>query len=118
MECYNPAVHREVIISSKKYLLNDKYYLKNFTDWDEAIRDWLASRENILLNSEHLQVIHFLRRTFEQSKRHPVIRIITAHLANQLGREKGTVKYFHVLFPGGIHQAYLIAGIPMQDSCC
>jgi len=47
-----------------------------------------------------------------------VIRKITEELAKQFGQEKGTIKYFHALFLGGIHQAFLIAGLPMQDSCC
>ncbi len=116
--CYNPEKQREITVSTRNYLLNDKYYLINFDDWDEVIRDWLADREEIRLTAEHLRVVSFLRQTFGQTKKHPVLRIITAELARKFGKEKGTVKYFHMLFPGGIHQAYLIAGIPMQDSCC
>jgi sulfur relay (sulfurtransferase) DsrC/TusE family protein len=44
--------------------------------------------------------------------------MVTTELNNQLGAEKGSVRYFHTLFPGGIHQAFLIAGLPMMDSCC
>lgn len=118
MQCFNPEVQREITISSQKYVVNDKYYLVEFSDWDEAILDWLADRENVILTPEHMHVIGYLREMFETSKRHPVIRMITAELGRQFGTEKGTVKYFHSLFPGGIHQSFLIAGIPMQDSCC
>lgn len=118
MECFNPEISREIEISSKKYLLNDRYYLLDFHCWDEEVRKWLANKEGIALSSEHLHAINHLRDNFEQTKRHPVIRVVTSELARKFGSKKGTTKYFHTLFPKGIHQAYLIAGIPMQDSCC
>lgn len=118
MECFKPGVQREIVILSKKYVVNDKYYLVEFTDWDEAIRDWLADHENVTLTAEHLHALQYLRETFEKSKTHPVIRMVTTDLGKRYGTEKGTVKFFYSLFPRGIHQAFLIAGIPMQDSCC
>jgi len=118
MECFNPEISREIKISSNRYLVNDKYYLINFSSWDEELRDWLAQQEGLSLENEHLHVINHLRAMFQQYKRHPVIRTVTSELSSRFGAEKGTVKYFHSLFPKGIHQAFLIAGIPMQDSCC
>ena len=90
----------------------------DFFSWDEDLRDWLADKEGILLNNEHLHTIKHLREMFQLYNRHPVIRTATSELANRFGVETGTVKYFNTLFPKGIHQAFLIAGIPMQDSCC
>ena len=118
LQCFNPEVKREISISSKKYLVNDRYYLIDFSAWDEEIRDWLADKEAIAIGPEHLHVINHLRHLYSQNKRHPAIRAVTSELSKKFGTMKGTTKYFHTLFPMGIHQAYLIAGIPMQDSCC
>ena len=118
MDCFDPKISREIEVSSKKYIVNDKYYLVDFSSWDEDLRDWLAEREGISLNHQHLHIINHLRQMFELDKRHPVIRTATSELTHRFGAETGTVKYFHRLFPKGIHQAYLIAGLPMQDSCC
>ncbi len=118
MDCFDPAVSEVLQLGAKKYLLNQRNYLKNFAEWDEPVRDWLALREGIVLTAEHLHTIGFLRDYFASNKAHPVIRNITEELGKQFGQEKGTIKYFHALFPGGIHQAFLIAGLPMQDSCC
>ena len=118
MKCFNPEITREVILGSVTYIVNDKYYLKNFSAWDTSIRDWQAEREKVVLESEHIEAINFIRQAFDKNNQHPVVRMIAAELANQFGIEKGTVKYFHKLFPGGIHQAFLIAGLPMQNSCC
>lgn len=117
MDCFDPAVSEVLNLGTKKYLLNQRKYLKNFAEWDEPVRDWLASQEGIVLTEEHLHAIGFLRDYFSSNKERPVIRKITEELAKQFGQEKGTIKYFHALFPGGIHQAFLIAGLPMQDSC-
>ena len=107
-----------ISIGSKEYVLNDKFYLKNFSTWDEKIRDWLASREKIIMGEEHYLVINFLRNNFAHTNLHPPVRAVAVELKKQYGAEKGSVKYFHTLFTGGVHQAYLLAGIPMVDSCC
>lgn len=118
MECFNPEITREIEISSNKYIVNDRYYLMDFSAWDDQIRDWLANKEGIVIGNEHLHVINHLRYLYSQNKRHPASRAVTSDLSMKFGAEKGTTRYFHTLFPKGIHQAYLIAGIPMQDSCC
>jgi tRNA 2-thiouridine synthesizing protein E len=118
MKCFDPTITRSVTLKSKSYLLDDKFYLKKFSDWDENIQDWLAQKGNIELTSEHLIVIEFLRKSYSNNNRHPAVRTVTTELAKRSGGKKGSVKYFHSLFPGGIHQALLIAGLPMMDSCC
>ena len=118
MKCVDPCIIKSVTLENKTYLVNDKNYLKNFHDWDERIRDWLASAEQVELSPEHIHIIELLRRLYAQNSKHPVLRMITTDMTGRFGAEKGTVKYFHSLFPGGIHQAFLVAGLPMQDSCC
>lgn len=116
--CFNPEIRRQVRLKNKIYIVNDRYYLTDFNQWDERIRDWLAEQADLELQQEHIAVIDFLRASYERSRRHPVIRMVTSDLARVYGKNKGTVKFFHTLFPGGIHQAFLLAGLPMQDSCC
>lgn len=118
MECVNPCIVKEITLGSDTYLVNDKNYLRRFEDWDERIREWLAAAERIELNEEHLHILDLLRRLYAQNRKHPVLRMVTADMAGRFGVDKGTVRYFHSLFPGGIHQAFLVAGLPMQDSCC
>ena len=118
MECFTPNITRKICLDDKNYLLNDKFYLLDFSEWDANIRDWFALKVKLELTSEHNHVVFFLQNCFTKNRRHPVLRTVTTELSNRLGAKKGTVKYFHSLFPGGIHQAYLIAGLPMQDSCC
>jgi tRNA 2-thiouridine synthesizing protein E len=118
MKCFKPEITREINISSHKYIVNDIYYLVDFSTWNEEIRDWLANKEGLVIGNEQLHVINHLRYLYSQNKRHPALRAVTSELSKQFGAPKGTTKYFHTLFPKGIHQAYLVAGLPMQDSCC
>ncbi len=118
MKCFDPKINRTISLDSKDYLLNDKFYLKDFSAWDINIRDWLASQEKLELTEEHHYAMKFLRDYFTKTKVHPVVRTVTSELKKQFGDDKGTVKYFHYLFPGGVHQAFLVAGLPMVDSCC
>ena len=105
-------------LNGKQYELNCKGFLVDISSWDTQLRDWLAEQEKIILSDDHHVVIDFLRRYFEENNEHPVVRMITAEMVEKLGREKGTVKYFHTLFSAGIHQAYKVAGLPMKHSCC
>jgi tRNA 2-thiouridine synthesizing protein E len=105
-------------LNGVQYQIDDKGYLTDISQWDSQLRDWLAGRENIVLTAEHLQVIDFLRKYYQETGVHPAVRMITAGMAESLGKEKATVKYFHVLFPAGLHQAFMIAGLPMKQNCC
>ncbi|BHH86014.1 TusE/DsrC/DsvC family sulfur relay protein [Desulforhopalus sp. 52FAK] len=118
MKCFNPEIKRDIHISSHTYVVNDKYYLIDFSAWDKEIRDWLANKERLTLGDEHMHAINYLRTTYGQHYRHPSLRAVTSELSKEFGAPKGTPGYFHTLFPKGIHQAYLVAGLPMQDSCC
>ncbi len=118
MEYFDPNIDRIILLDSKKYLLNDKFFVRDFSDWDEKLRDWLASQFKLELGEEHYYVIKILRDYYSEMRIHPVVRTVIFELQKQFGQTKWNIKYFHGLFPGGIHQAYLIAGLPMQDSCC
>ena len=118
MKCFDPKISRTITLDSRDYLLNDKFCLKDFSAWDDNIKDWLANKEELTLGNEHMHAVNYLRTIYAQNYRHPALRTVTSELSKQFGASKGTSKYFHTLFPKGIHQAYLLAGIPMQDSCC
>lgn len=105
-------------LAGKRYELNKKGYLLDMSQWDGDILDWFAGQEGIDIGPDHHAVIMLLRNYFAEHKLHPALRTITTGMGESLGAAKANVKYFHQLFPGGIHQAFKIAGIPMQDSCC
>lgn len=102
----------------RSFPLDAEGFLQDDNEWIEPLSELLAERESVTLNREHWEIIRVLREFYRLNGQHPVIRVITTAMARSLGLEKGTIKYFHTLFPGGIHQAYRIAGLPMKQSCC
>lgn len=101
-----------VELNGTLYEFDFRGYLQDFSRWSPQLMDWYAEREKIELTVEHRKVIDFLRIFFAEKKVHPVARSVAEEMGETLGREKGTVKYLHTLFPTGIHQAYKIAGLP------
>lgn len=106
-----------VKLNEKKYLLTEQDYLANGDAWDSAIRDWLADKEGLKLDQEHLDAIEFIRKTYQKRQVHPNPRVIAASLAQKYGPDKSNLRYFYRLFPRGVQQAFAIAGVPMQGYC-
>jgi tRNA 2-thiouridine synthesizing protein E len=104
-------------LNGKKYLLSDNNHLLDLNAWDDQIRDHIADRLNIKLSNDHLTVIQLIRESYTTRKRHPFVRVVTADMAQKMGPDKGTMRYFYSLFPKGIHQAFQVAGLPMQGFC-
>ena len=106
-----------VKIKEKKYPLTEQDYLANGDAWDSVIRDWLADKQGLKLDQEHLDAIEFIRQTYKRRHMHPNPRVIAASLAEKYGPDKGSLRYFYHLFPRGVQQAFTIAGVPMQGYC-
>ena len=99
-------------LDGTSYELDFKGHLKDFKSWTPRLMEWYAEQEKIILTDEHRLVIDAMRKYFEKNKALPVARGIIAEMGEKIGRDKGTLKYFHTLFPTGIHQAHKIAGLP------
>lgn len=104
-------------LDGKRYLLSENHYLMDLDNWDPRIRDYIAKKLNLQLSEDHMKVIELIRSSYKRRKKHPFVRVVTADMAHDLGEEKGTMRYFYKLFPKGIHQAFQIAGLPMQGFC-
>jgi tRNA 2-thiouridine synthesizing protein E len=104
-------------LNGKKYLLSDNNHLLDLATWDHQIRDYIADKININLTDDHIRVIQLIRDSYEKRRKHPFVRVVTADMAKDMGIDKGTMRYFYDLFPKGIHQAFQVAGLPMQGFC-
>ncbi len=104
-------------LNGKRYLLSDNNQLLDLASWDENIRDYIAGELDIKLSEDHKRVIELIRESYKTRRKHPFVRVVTADMAKKMGEEKGTMRYFYNLFPKGIHQAFQVAGLPMQGFC-
>lgn len=106
-----------VEVNGKQYMLTNDNHLLDMDAWDTDILSWLAEKAEITLKAEHFTALEYIRETYKNRERHPVVRLVADHLAKQLGPEKGTPKFFYTLFPKGVSQASILAGIPVKELC-
>lgn len=104
-------------VNGKQYSLTDKHQLLDLDAWDADILNWLAEKAEVRLREEHQTALEYIRESYKSRERHPVVRLVAAHLAHKYGPEKGTPKYFYNLFPKGVQQASVLAGIPVKELC-
>lgn len=93
-------------------------YLLDYTVWEEGMIDILAKEEGIALTEAHLEVVHFVRRFYEEFNTSPAIRMLVKAMEKEHGPEKGNSKYLFKLFPKGpAKQATKLAGLPKPAKC-
>ncbi|XAW90655.1 TusE/DsrC/DsvC family sulfur relay protein [Vibrio sp. CDRSL-10 TSBA] len=93
-------------------------YLLDYTVWEEGMIDILAKEEGIALTDAHLEVVHFVRRFYEEFNTSPAIRMLVKAMEKEHGPEKGNSKYLFKLFPKGpAKQATKLAGLPKPAKC-
>ena len=93
-------------------------YLKDTTQWSEAMAEVIAAQEGITLAVEHWEVVRFVREFYLEVNTSPAIRMLVKAMANKFGEEKGNSRYLYRLFPKGpAKQATKIAGLPKPVKC-
>ncbi|PIK87599.1 sulfurtransferase TusE [Raoultella ornithinolytica] len=93
-------------------------YLKETTQWNEAMAEVIAGQEGITLSIEHWEVVRFVREFYLEFNTSPAIRMLVKAMANKFGEEKGNSRYLYRLFPKGpAKQATKIAGLPKPVKC-
>ena len=93
-------------------------YLKDTTQWSEAMAEVIAAQEGITLAVEHWEVVRFVRECYLEFNTSPAIRMLVKAMANKFGEEKGNSRYLYRLFPKGpAKQATKIAGLPKPVKC-
>lgn len=86
----------------------DEGYLLDPSDWSQSIAERLAREEGLELTQEHWDIIHFVRRWFDEHGVAPSGRDVTAFMKKQgAGRNR-----LFELFPYGyVQQTCKIAGM-------
>ena len=64
-------------------------YLKETTQWNEAMAEVIAGQEGITLSVEHWEVVRFVREFYLEFNTSPAIRMLVKAMANKFGEEKG-----------------------------
>jgi tRNA 2-thiouridine synthesizing protein E len=87
-------------------------YLVDPSDWSEAVAEELARREGVALSALHWDVLHFMRRYYEDRQIAADARFAVKYLAEEKGLGDEARRRLFELFPYGyVKQACKIAGM-------
>ncbi len=102
-----------------KQVATDKQgYLLDHTLWQEEIATVMAEHDNLVLTTEHWEVIHFVRQFYLTYNTSPAIRALTKAMKAEFGEEKASSRYLFRLFSDGpAKQATKYAGLPKPKRC-
>lgn len=107
-----------ISVDGKSIEVDEEGYLVNLSDWSEEVANFLAQGESLALDSNHWEIINFLREYYQEYQIAPAVRVLTKAVGKKLGPDKGNSKYLYELFPYGPgKQACKIAGLPKPTGC-
>ncbi len=102
----------------KNYPVYEKGNLVNLEDWSEALAEFMARQEEIILTPAHWEVLHFMRQFYFKYGITPMVRLLIKKMHNEPGANKFDNEYLYKLFPSGpSRQGSRIAGLPEPQGC-
>lgn len=90
--------------------VDEEGYLIEPETWNKDVAKTLASQEDIELNEDHWDIIHFMREYYAEHRIIPDVRHVTRHLDKRFGSDSRN-KIFELFPYGYVKQACKIAGM-------
>ena len=107
-----------LIVEGREIALDKDGFLVDLSDWNEAVAEALAAREELELEDEHREVLRLLREFYAEFQLSPATRSLIKYTALKLGPEKGNSLYLNRLFKGTPAKlAAKLAGLPKPSNC-
>jgi tRNA 2-thiouridine synthesizing protein E len=98
---YPGMTTQTIEVAGREILTDSEGYLVDPSDWSEDFARTLAAHEGLELDAEHWEVIRYLRARYAKHGIQTTVRDMIAHFSRVWGREKGSNRYLHRLFPRG-----------------
>ncbi|CAD5378124.1 subunit of enzyme for 2-thio modification of mnm5s2U of tRNA anticodon U [Pseudomonas sp. OF001] len=107
-----------ITVDGKDIALDKDGYLVALDDWNPAVAEALAAREQIVLGAAHWEILELLQRFYAEFQLSPATRPLIRYTAQQLGPEKGNSLHLNQLFHGTPAKlAAKLAGLPKPTNC-
>ena len=98
---YPGMTTRSLMINNREVLTDSEGYLVDPANWSEDFVRKQAEAEGLQLTSEHWEVIRFLREQYARRGSQAIVRDMIKHFRVIWGKEKGSNRYLHEIFPRG-----------------
>ncbi len=107
-----------ITVAGKQIELDSEGYLRELSDWNSDVAEYIAQQEGIELTAEHWEILEVLRNFYQQFEMSPAMRPLVKAVTQSLGPDKGKSIYLMSLFPGSPPKlASKIAGLPKPTNC-
>jgi len=98
---YPGMTTRTVQTDGRDVVTDGEGYLVNPSHWSEDFARASADADGLDLTVEHWEVIRFLRAEYARHGRQASVRDMIRHFRENWGRDRGSSRYLHRLFPRG-----------------
>ena len=95
---YPGMTTRSIPVAGRPVLTDGEGYLVDPADWSEGFARALADQEGLRLDTDHWEVIRFLRDHFARHGTQATVRDMIRHF---WGEDRGSNRHLHRLFPRG-----------------
>ena len=107
-----------LVVDGREIALDKDGFLVDLSDWNEAVAEALARREELELEDEHREILLLLRAFYSEFQLSPATRPLIKYTALKLGPEKGNSMHLNRLFKGTPAKlAAKLAGLPKPSNC-
>lgn len=107
-----------LFVDGREIALDKDGFLVDLADWNEAVAEALAGREELQLEAEHWEILQLLREFYAEFQLSPATRPLIKYTALKLGPEKGNSLHLNRLFKGTPAKlAAKLAGLPKPSNC-
>ncbi|MEA3274736.1 MAG: TusE/DsrC/DsvC family sulfur relay protein [Pseudomonadota bacterium] len=90
-----------VMVEGRMVTTDSEGYIAHPGEWSEAFARSLEEKEGLELTSEHREVIHYLRAFYNDKHIQCTVRDMIKHFRKTWGKNRGSNKYLHEIFPRG-----------------
>jgi tRNA 2-thiouridine synthesizing protein E len=107
-----------LLVDGREIALDKDGFLVDLADWNEAVAEALADREELALEADHWEILRLLREFYAEFQLSPATRPLIKYTALKLGAEKGNSLHLNRLFKGTPAKlAAKLAGLPKPSNC-
>ena len=98
---YPDMTTHSIKVDKREILTDSEGYLVDPGDWSEEFARQQAHYEELVLTREHWEVIRFLRNWYAKNGHQAIVRDMVKHFRSLWGKDRGSSRYLHQLFPRG-----------------
>ncbi len=107
-----------LLVDGREIALDKDGFLVDLADWNEAVAEAVADREELALEADHWEILRLLREFYAEFQLSPATRPLIKYTALKLGAEKGNSLHLNRLFKGTPAKlAAKLAGLPKPSNC-